>query len=231
MKEILESDKERIIDFIKINDLDYVIVDDGIIRFHIIAYDGIKLYIQIYNDIYILTKYDPSKDKVGGLPYENFQFNNLQTLLEQLKIYDDSLHKSFWTMTSNSIDIGFDNNNYIEDWYNEFKKDDFWNIEDTDNYTYLTYKNNNYKPELKSPFNTISEVSPINDVIFTRVDSLYFQIHPISCLDGNESYLLKLQCNNEEVLKEYINYLVSSKKGLRLLLDTIFKEMEKFKEQ
>lgn len=62
--------------------------------------------------------------------------------------------------------------------------------------------------------------------MYTKVDKLYFEIHPISCQPGNESYLVKLLCNNEEVLKEFINYIVSRKKGLKLLIKTIFDEIK-----
>ena len=40
------SDKERIISFIKENDLDYKVVDNGITRFHVVAEDGIKFQFQ-----------------------------------------------------------------------------------------------------------------------------------------------------------------------------------------
>ena len=48
-------------------------------------------------------------------------------------------------------------------------------------------------------------------------------------MEGQESYLLKLSCNNEEIFKEYINYKVVKKKGLKLLIDNIFKSLESFK--
>ena len=82
---------------------------------------------------------------------------------------------------------------------------------------------------MKSPYNTIHEVSPINQETYAVVEKLYFEIHPISCLEKRESYLLKLLINNEEVFKEYVNYIVLSKKGLKLLIENIFNSVEKFK--
>lgn len=228
MIDIKKEDINRINDFITSNELDYQINDNGIIRYHIVAYDDMVFYFYNYNDDYVITKYDKSKDgKPGQIPYEHFQFKNLQQVLEQLKIYDENIYKQWWYPTNNSAEIGFDSNSYTDEWINDFKEDtDHWNIDSDDKYKYLTYNNPDIKPSLKSPFNTLHEVSPINDIMYTKVDKLYFEIHPISCQPGNESYLVKLLCNNEEVLKEFINYIVSRKKGLKLLIKSIFDEIK-----
>jgi hypothetical protein len=232
MIEISKEEKEKIIQFIKDNELDYTLIDNGIIRFHVMAHDGIKFFFYKYEDQYIITKYDGNKDKEGpggSNAYQHYPFKTLMQVLEQLSFYDKSLEKCYWQTTSNSIDIGFDQINYIDDWHSEFTTDDKYGLEDGGNYKFITYTNDEYKPELSSPYNTLDEVSPINNKSYTSVDNLHFEIHPISCLQGRESYLLKLQCNNEKVLKEYINYIVSSKKGLKMLLDTIFKDLEPFR--
>lgn len=226
MIEINKSDIDRISTFIIDNELDYDIIDNSIIRYHIKSHDDMVFYFYNYNNNFVVVKYDKTKDgKPGQQAYEYYQFNNLQQVLEQLKSYDDNIYKQWWYPTLNSAEIGFDSDSYIDNWFEEFKDGDFWNIDSDDNYKYITYNNPNIKPNFKSPFNTIHEVSPINDLQYTEVNKLYFEIHPISCQSGNESYLLKLLCNNEEVLKEFINYIVSKKKGLKLLIDTIFKEI------
>ena len=230
MIELSKSDINRISTFILDNELDYDIIDNGIIRYHIKSYDNMVFYFYNYNDNFVVVKYDKTKDdKPGQQPYEYFQFKNLQQVLEQLKIYDDNTYKQWWYPTLNSAEIGFDSNSYNDDWVNDFKEDtDHWNINSDDNYKYLTYNNPNISPNIKSPFNTLHEVSPINNIQFTKVNKLYFEIHPISCQPGNESYLLKLLCNNEEVLKEFINYIVVKKKGLSLLIKNIFDSINNF---
>ena len=233
MEELNQSDIERLLEFINQNELDFIPVDNGITKFHINSFDKMKFFIHPYNEQYVIIKYDPSKDiegVMGSKAYEYYYFQNLQQVLEQLSLYDNSLHKSYWQPTMDSIEVGFDSNSYVDDWYNEFKGDsECWGVEDCDQYKYLTYNDDSYSPKLKSPWNSLHEVSPINDEELIEVGKLNFEIHPISCAPGQESYYFKLCSNNEEVLKEYINYLISSKKGLKLFLETIFKEMEQFK--
>lgn len=232
MDEISQSDKERLLEFIKENELDYTPIDNGIVRFHTMSCDGMKFFFYKYNEEYVVVKYDPNKDdpnNPGSIAYEYFNFKTLPQVLEQLSFYDNQIPKTYWSIIADSMEVGFDKDSYSENWYEEFITDDFYKVEDCDSYKTIVYSNSNYKPELKSPFNTLHEVSPINNESYTKVDKLYFEIHPISCQGGKESYLLKLNCNNEEVLKEYINYTVATKKGLRLLLKTLFNSLEGFK--
>ena len=231
MIEITEIEKSRLIDFINENELDYDINTSDIFRFNITSHDGMKFFFYKVNEEYVIVKYDKRKDNgtPGSIPYEYFQFKTLPQVLEQISFYDKSLNKVYWSTTPDSIEIGFIKEHYKEDWYDGIKNEDFWTTEDCGNYTSIVYSNPNYKPELKSPYNTIHEVSPINQETYTVVEKLYFEIHPISCLEKRESYLLKLLINNEEVFKEYVNYIVSSKKGLKLLIENIFNSVEKFK--
>lgn len=227
MIEINKSDIDRISTFIIDNELDYDIIDNGIIRYHIKSYDDMVFYFYNYNDNFVIVKYDKTKDgKPGQQAYEYYQFVNLQQVLQELKIYDESLYKQWWYPTINSAEIGFNKEGYNDNWIDEFKSDEFWSVDSCDGYSYLVYNNPDVSPNIKSPFNTLHEVSPINDIKLTKVNKLYFEIHPISCQSCNESYLLKLLCNNEEVLKEFINYIVSKKRGLKLLINTIFKEIK-----
>ena len=80
-----------------------------------------------------------------------------------------------------------------------------------------------------SPFNTLHEVSAFNNLQLEKIDKLYFEVHPISCVKKRESYLVKLLCNNDNTFKEYINYKVYKEKGLKLMLNTLFNDMEKYK--
>lgn len=135
----------------------------------------------------------------------------------------------YWSPTTESVQIGFDDQNYQVDWYKQFQKDENWRVEEDGNCHILIYENSNYKPELISPFNRLHEVSPINSKQYTKVDKLYFEIHPVSLRQRNEAFYLKLVCNNDEKFKEYINYNISKKKGLRLFLEDLFLNMERFK--
>lgn len=231
MQVINEENKKRLIDYIELNDLDYIPVDNGISRFHILSEDKITFTIYDNEGKFIVTKYDSNKDtgKPGEQPFEYYNFNTFSEVLEQLKYYDDNLYKVYWQPTLESIEIGFDKDNHIDDWYSKYIVDDFYTIEETFTYKYIVYENNNYSPELISPFNTLHEVSDFNSMELTKVDKLYFEIHPVSCKVKNESYYVKLQCNNEEVLKDYINYFVYKEKGLRMFIEGLFNDMSKFK--
>ena len=87
MIEITKEDKEKIIQFIKDNELDYTLIDNGIIRFHVMAHDGIKFFFYKHEDQYIITKYDGNKDREGASgsnAYKHFPFKTLMQVLEQL---------------------------------------------------------------------------------------------------------------------------------------------------
>lgn len=221
MFDLPQIDKNKIISFIKENDLDLIPVDSDIFKFHVQSDDNMKFFFYEYNNLYVLVKYDVSKDKPGGNAYEYYYYKTLPQLLEQLAFYDKLIPKKFWEFTLESIEIGFEPHNYNDEWYVGII-DENWIIEDTGIYKYVTYTNTNYKPELKSPYNTLHEV-------YTKVDKLNIEIYPLSCLEGREKYYLKLLCNNDKIFKEYINYRVFKKKGLKILLDSIFKSLEIFK--
>lgn len=228
MIDLPQIDKNKIISFIKENDLDLIPVDSDIFKFHVQSDDKMKFFFYEYNNECVLVKYDVSEDKPGGSAYEYYYYKTLPQLLEQLAAYDKSIPRAFWEFTSESIEIGFESHNYNNEWYVGII-DENWIIEDAGTYKYVTYTNTNYKPELKSPYNTLHEVSPINQISYTKVDKLNIEIHPVSCLEGRESYYLKLLCNNDEIFKEYINYRVIKKKGVKMLLESIFKSLEPFK--
>jgi hypothetical protein len=60
-----------------------------------------------------------------------------------------------------------------------------------------------------------------------KVNKLYFEIHPITCVENGEKYLFKILANNEEVLKEFINYIAFGKRGLMNLIDYIIDNCKK----
>lgn len=229
MNQISENDKNRVINYINENDLDYTPIDNQISKFSLVAEDGMNFYIYSYNDSYIIAKYDKKKFDQGQNPYDYFEFKSLSQMLEQLTFYDKSLSKVYWSPILDSIQVPFDNNTYTDDWVNEFKNDDRWVIEESNNYKYLVFEDETYKPEMNSPFNTLHEVSPINNLSYTKLESLRFEIHPITLEIKKESYFLKLLCNNEKIMREYINYRVFKKIGLKLFLENLFKDMQKFK--
>mgnify|MGYP003490015411 FL=1 len=230
MEVINEKNIKRLIEYIELNDLDYTTVNNGLTRFHITSENMVTFTIYNSEDQFLVTKYDGNKDtgKPGEQPFEYYQFKTFSEVLEQLKFYDDNLYKVYWQPTLESIEIGFDKNNHIEDWYSKYIKDEHYTIEETFNYKYIVYENKNYSPELISPFNTLHEVSDFNEMELTKVDRLYFEIHPVSCAKKNESYYVKIQCNNEEVLKDYINYFVYKEKGLKMFIEGLFNDMSKF---
>lgn len=231
MEQLNESDKDRLVSFINQNELDYDIYEDIVTKFNVTSYDGLNFYFYTFNEQYIIVKYDRKKDNgaPGSQCYEYFYFQNLPQVLEQLSFYDNSLHKSYWSYVISSLDVVFDSYNYNDDWYQDFIKDEHWSVVEHDSYKVIAYENSNYKPELKSPYNTLHEVSELNDLAYTKVDRLYFEIHPLSCKEKNESYLLKLSSSDDKVFTDWINYRVSKKKGLRLLIENLFTSLEAFK--
>jgi hypothetical protein len=205
-------EKIRVISFLEDNELDYTPIDNGIIRFHLIAEDGMTFYVINNENEYLVTKYNKDRDRPGSVPYENYQFKTLSEVLEQLKFYDSNLPKVYWQPILETIEIGFDKDNHIDNWYEPFIKDDFYKVEEDNQYKYFSYTNEGYKPELISPFNTLHEVSAFNDLQLEKVEKLYFEVHPISCAKKREMYLVKLLCNNDNIFKEYINYKVYKEK-------------------
>jgi len=234
---ISDTNKEKIKGFITKNDLDFTIVDleDEISKFTIISQDGINFFFYTYNDKFILVKYDSDKDKAGQIyinTHEYYEFKTMIEMLTQLKYYDDNIPKSFWEVTLNSAEVPFNKGSYTDDWHKEFQRDAEYTRIDSDdfnNYEYIVYENPLYSPNIKSPHNTLSQVSYINsdEQSIVKVNKLYYEIHPISCEPGSEEYLFKLLANNEETLKEFINYIVHKKKGLTLLINDIFNNLSK----
>jgi hypothetical protein len=225
-----ENDKKRITQFILEQDLDLMELDNPISgKFSVSASDRITFFIYNNNESYLIVKYDQEKEKQNRQAYEYFHFQNIPQVLEQLSLYDNSIPKRYWSHTTESVQIGFDAQNYQVDWYKQFQKDENWRVEQDGDYHILVYENSDYKPQLTSPFNTLHEVSLIDSKQYTKVDKLYFEIHPVSLKERNETFYLKLECNNDEKFKEYINYNISKKKGLKLFLEDLFLNMERFK--
>lgn len=228
MEDISDIDKKRLLDFITENDLDYTPIENAIFKFKLQAYDDMLFKFYTFESKYVVLAYDSKKDFEGSDPNNYIQFNNMQQVLEQLKVYDNSIHKTWWMPIADTIELGVNMNGYNEEWYSDFLKDDYITEKEND-YSIMIYNDDSYKPVLYSPFNTLHEVSLFNVETGTQLEKLYFEIHPINCSEKNESYLFKIAFNDEPVLKEYINYKIYKKKGLRLFLETLFNEMEKYK--
>jgi len=229
--QIISSEyKKRLNQFIIDNDLDYDYVET-VLHEQLISYDKQCFRLYEYNNEFVLVKYNPLVDHTapGAQTHNYLSFKTFTQLLEHLANYDRSLYKQYWYIAKDVSEIGNDTNSYLEDWYNDFKKNDNYKIDDSYSYNTLIFEDESYKPELKSPHNTIHMVSEMHPLQYTKVESLYFEVHPISCSPKRESYLLKLKCNNDEIFKEYINYVVTSKKGLRLLIETIFNTLSVYK--
>ncbi len=229
MNQISDKDKQRVLEFIKLNDLDYNIVDNSINKFHLSAYDGFKFFLFEFENKKVVMSLDPTKKDSSGGPasnaYSYSYYETLTQLLEAVSHYDKSLEKCYWQCVL-SDDFSYDTANYNSEWLNDFISDGYV-VEESNHYNYLVYENSSYKPLLRSPFNTLHEVSTINQKTYDRIEKLYFEIHPINTM--TETYLFKLLCNNENTLKEYINYIVKSKKGLRLFIESVFNDMSLYK--
>lgn len=238
---IEDKDKKRIIDFINENELDFTINDEGISKFNIVSSDGKAFFIYSYNEQYVVVKFDPSKElesilsgNPGIMAYEYFHYQNLQQVMEQLSFYENSLFKIHWQVLDGrnnnhqSIDMTFDNKNYSDDWFKEFSNDDSWGEESWNGEYKIATFEKKCDVKVMSPHNTLHEVSLFNTYQPFEMDRLYFEVHPISLESRNESYLVKILINNEPVLKEWINYRVFKKKGLKLFLENLFSNQNQY---
>jgi hypothetical protein len=228
-----EREKARIFQFVEDCELEYDIIDNGIAKPALEAADGIRFHFHKDGDAYIIAKYDKGKDREGTSgAYSFYRFQTLPQVMEQLKIYDEQIPKTYWVPDSNSIDFPFDKESYEDSWHEWIPKDECYSIEEDSHGKYLAYSSDEYRPELKSPFNTVGEDawgSILHESKPEKIGRLYFEIYQISGRPKRESYMAKILCNNEEVLKEYITYRIYKKKGLRLFLESFFKEMEAFR--
>jgi hypothetical protein len=229
MNQINENDKKRLLEFIDQYDLDYDSFESDIVKFRITSYDDKEFSIYEDSNRYIVVKFDPKKaneqmHNPAAQAHEYFQFKNLSQVLEQLKIYDESLYKRYWNPVLDSTTEKFNKADYDDNWLSHVQIPEFQVLE-SESYKYLSYVNESVRPKITSPFNTIHEISPINKKDPTEVNKLYFEIHPISCQKKHESYFVKILSNNEETLKEYVSYEISKKKGLKLFIESIFKEV------
>ena len=217
---IKDSDKKRIIEYINQNELDYNISDGVIFKFHLISYDGYMFQIHNYNEQYLVIK----SDKSGKFNY--YYYKNIQQVMEQLSFYDNNLHKIWWSSTTNTVDIGFCSEDYTDDWSKDFTKNENWSYIDENQYKCAVFEKK-LRIKVISPYNTLHEVSELNTYSPDDMDKLYMEIHPISVKNKEESYLVKILINKEEIMKEYINYIVKRKKGLKLFLEELFNNKNK----
>lgn len=225
MEQLSNELKKRIVDFIDYNELDYIVVDNPINKFHIVSESSLIFYFYKMNEQYVIAEYNAEKQRSGFDPYIYYEYQNMQQIMEQISHYDNSLHKTWWQPTIDSIDLCVESNGYNDLWYENFITSDKWKIIEENNYKVLSYQEDR-KCKLHSQFNTLHLHSTINEYKAVELDQLYFEVYPLSCESKREVYLVKVLYNNEEVLKEYLNFKVWKKRGLKLFLESLFKEVK-----
>ena len=227
MVPISDIEKQRIIQFIEFNDLEFDIINFNVLKFRI-KYENIEFQFYKFNDKYVVVKYDSKKDELGRSElqaYEYFHYDNILQILDQLKNFSDVIPKFYYSPimdTSQQVFTG----SYVDDWYKDFfKEPEYTSVKNyQDMYDYLVYDNPNITPYIKSPWNTLSDVSSLysQESQFICVHKLYYEIHPISLISRKETYLFRLLSNNDDKFTEYINYTVNKKIGLEKLISDIF---------
>jgi hypothetical protein len=221
---INKDDKNKIKSFIEINDLDFDIVDNDFGKFSIVSEDKKVFYFYKNEKDYILVKYDRDKDKDGEplkQPYEYYTYDSFNRMMNEIKYYDDNLFKKYWDIILGTmVDDNFIESKYNDNWYGDIINEDY-KVENSNKYKYLIYEDINIKPKVINPNNQLDKEYGR----FTEVNKLYFEIFPISCEPKKEVYLFRMLSNNDELFKEYISYYVYKKKGLKLFVDLIFKEV------
>ena len=221
-QEIQEKHKERLKKFIVDNDLDYQVVENGISRFHIRSYDGKTLTFYESQGKFILVEYDKDLDDAEKPAFKYHNFPTLSKMMESLSQYDHQLNKVYWQPIMDITLYGI--KDVEENWYENIVEGSIYD----DQSKTIIYEDRSYSPVLRSPFNTLHEVSPINTMHLEKLNKLYFEIHPISC--NEERYLARVLCNNDEKFKEYINFYIWSKKGLKKFVEKLFNDMQQFKD-
>lgn len=233
IEKINDSELKRLIDHIEINDLDYIYVDNGIFRPYLLAYDETKYFLYKNEGKIVLTHYDPKKDIPGkNDAYEHMIYDNMMQVIEAITLRDTSLYKNYWELTTNSIEVSFDSVNYDDEWHEEFSESDGYTKEKDSLCTYVVFESDEYEPEIKSPWNTVG-IDSLGGLLHESrpnlLKKLRFEIHPMDTKPEQETYLFKILCNEDEKFPEHICYRVYGKKGLRLIRQGLFKEMEIFK--
>jgi hypothetical protein len=229
-----ESDQKKIKDFINENDLSYTINEEGIFRFFI-SVDSIMIQFYKYNEEYVVVTTD-TKDKDLFKPnkFNYLRLKNMQQVLEQIAFFGKYVEKNtqWWQILDgigrpSSVDMTFIKEDYTDDWSNDFIKNTNWKIVDDEQYKYLTFEK---KMNVKaiSPHNTLHEVSLFNTYRPAELDKLYLEIHPLCVKEKKESYYVKILINKDEIMKEWINYRVLYKKGLKLFLEELFNNKNQY---
>lgn len=226
MENLSEKEIEQIIDFINQNELDYIVINNGISPFQLFASDGF-IFKFLLNDgkLYLLSTH---KDKDKGDPNQ-FEYTPMESLNKALKYlaeYDNSIVKKYWHVVDNITEYVCKKESYDEDWYKFIPLDLNYSIHTIksgyeEGYKYLVYKNDEYKPVLATPQNQLNTLNTLNE--------LYFEIYPFICSPGKESYIFRLDCNGDNKFKEFVNYVIDTKKGMKLFLETLFNDVKPFK--
>jgi hypothetical protein len=226
---ISEGDIDRIKNFINENELEIHINEDNILRFFISTEEGFSYQIYKTNETYIVVEINNK----GYVKYINY--SSLHQFLEQLCFVENSKPKVYFYPINQEAYayMTFDNKNYTDEWGNYLMNSDNWKLEDSYNfhdekeYKYLVYEQD-INLSVISPCNTLHDVSPLNSYNPTKISKLHFEIHPVLLTEKNEVFLCRILINTDEKFKEYINYKIMKKKGLKLFLEELFNNKNPF---
>ena len=209
---LTENEENIIQKYIIDNELDYSITGGQLFRYSL-TLDGICFYVNKSDGKYVLIKHDPMKEVNDPNQFIYLNYESLDSMLEDLKVYENSIPKSYWSMRLDSAQVDFIKESYNPVWYEEFINEDF-RIEDYEKqYKYITYtKHMDF--ELKNPYND-------HELSNYKLEKMYFEIHPVCVERGKEEYLAKFLVNNDPIFKEYISYDVYKRKGLKMFVESL----------
>jgi hypothetical protein len=220
-----DSDKKRISEFVKDNDLNLTIIESDIFRYSISTDDNHLFQPYMTEEGYLLVKIncekmESQKYNSGVQAHEYLRFSTLSHMLEHLAAYDRNIYRTRWFPIMDSIQIPFHSEGYSPEWFEGLSEGN-WVMESEGNYDKVVWVEK--RPvSVHSPFNTLHEVSWINQYSPSKLESLYFEIHPISLAEKKESYLVKILSNTDPIIQDWINYKVDGKKGLSMFIEEMF---------
>jgi hypothetical protein len=204
--------KSEIIEFIKNQELDINPVDNGFSRFHLNLENGSVLTPIISDGIFYFLKWVPNMGLEN--PWTYYNFKTLESMLDWLLEFDNSIPKEWWWLVDDGITDFFNPNNYSDNWW-EFVKNIIPQISPKNNekYQYLEFIDKDFCPKINHPHDKLSrEFGIVNEV-----NKLNFEIHPI--ISGDVPiYEFRLLSNNDEKFQQWILFHIRKKKGLNLFL-------------
>lgn len=226
MENLSDKEIEQIIDFINQNELDYIVINNGISPFQLFASDGSIFKFLLNDGELYLSKTHKNRNESDPNQFEYIPFKSLNKALKYLSEYDNSIVKTYWRVVDNITEFVCKKEKYDDEWFKFISLDMNYNISTIkdgyeEGFKYLVYRNDEYKPKLATPQNQLNSLNTLNE--------LYFEIYPFVCTPGKESYILRLDCNGDDKFKEFVNYVIDTKKGMKLFIEILFNELKQFK--